>query len=712
MPESLLSAALEYAQKGFAVFPIHSVRDGACSCGKSECGRNTAKHPRTPQGFKDATRDPERIRAWWTEWPDANIGIATGAPSGVIVVDVDEGLKPDGTKKNGEEVLRALEASHGKLPAAPVVRTGSGGRHLYFSHPGGTVPGKNAAFPCIDIKSDGGYVLAPPSVNASGAYAWTDVVPMPAMPAWVLSATSAPKKSTAADLDGAYEPKPLTPAIEKAAREKLKSFGPAVSGEAGNDKTYRACALIARGFQLAPEDALPLLLEWNKTCQPPWSDDELGELLGHALRYGKGGVGTDRFMAEMMFKQASTPALPPEPTAPAGTWEGELQRAKLDLATRLPSANASVSVRRSFASSAAGLRTKKWPATPWLVRGLLTEKSLTVIAGEPKTTKTWSALELALAVASGTKAFGEFPATTTGPVALFMAEDSERSLWNRLRSLNQGRPAEVLDSVHYECRSALALEDDDGLAGIIASCRLMPKPPVLLVLDPLRDLHGADENDSGAMAAIMARLRALRDILGCAVCFVHHSAKSSRDVGARRAGQRMRGSSVVHGAVDGGIYLYDLDTDAHHRWENSIEVEVKAAEGAGKFRVALEVDDDSSGQAIKAKWSYSKEKVERIDLDADEKMMGLVASYLKAKALKNPAEMFQADVLAKKMGKRRIDIDLALKDILALPASHPLAGRIRQMPRPGRGGGYIWQYVLSSEDLEDEARAKLALKKA
>src|SRR5581483_4360325 len=106
----------------------------------------------------------------------------------------------------------------------------------------------------------------------------------------------------------------------------------------------------------------------------------------------------------------------------------------------------------------------------------------------------------------------------------------------------------------------------EALAWLIASCRSLSEPPALLVLDPLRDLHSAKEDKSDVMAPVMSRLRLVRDLLGCAVVFVHHASKAGEVTSARRPGQRMRGSGVVHASVDGGLYLSNLDTDGTSRF--------------------------------------------------------------------------------------------------------------------------------------------------
>jgi hypothetical protein len=153
---TLQESALSYARQGWPVFPIWPIRDGRCACGK-DCGRDAGKHPigrLAPKGFQDATTDEATITHWWTDMPDANIGIATGAVSGLVVLDVDG--------EGGEASLAALEREHGPLPETPTVLTGKG-RHLYFSHPGVAVPSRVHVAPGLDVRGDGGYVVAPPS---------------------------------------------------------------------------------------------------------------------------------------------------------------------------------------------------------------------------------------------------------------------------------------------------------------------------------------------------------------------------------------------------------------------------------------------------------------------------------------------------------------------------------------------------------------------
>ena len=179
---NLLTAALEYAERGWLVIPLHSPTTRGCSCGKADCP-SPAKHPRTAHGLKDASRDPAVIRQWWTRWPDANIGIRTGPESNLLVLDVDG--------KQGEESLIELERRDVPLPDSYTVRTGGGGQHIYFLWPEGAEVGNSQSkiAPGLDVRGQGGYVVAPPSLHASGQrYEINESAILPApCPEWLIS---------------------------------------------------------------------------------------------------------------------------------------------------------------------------------------------------------------------------------------------------------------------------------------------------------------------------------------------------------------------------------------------------------------------------------------------------------------------------------------------------------------------------------------------
>jgi len=165
--DALLESALYYASLGWPVLPLHTPRNAACSCGKG-C-RSVGKHPRyhdrlIPNGLRNASADRWLIHQWWGLWSDANIGICTGSPSGLVVIDVDP-------RHDGDKTIMNLQREYGALPDLFRVRTGSGW-HIYLKHPGGFIKSRPIA-PGIDVKADGGYVVAPPSKHATGNfYEW------------------------------------------------------------------------------------------------------------------------------------------------------------------------------------------------------------------------------------------------------------------------------------------------------------------------------------------------------------------------------------------------------------------------------------------------------------------------------------------------------------------------------------------------------------
>ena len=158
--------AFLYAERGFRVFPVfEAVPPRGCSCRRTEC-HDKGKHPRTKHGFNDGTTDDVIIWRWWEKWPSASVGIATGLESGIVVLDIDPA-------RGGWESIEMLEEAIGEIPKNVLVFTGGGGVHLYLQHPGGSIPSSNNLLPGLDIRGDGGFVVAPPSIHESGQkYEW------------------------------------------------------------------------------------------------------------------------------------------------------------------------------------------------------------------------------------------------------------------------------------------------------------------------------------------------------------------------------------------------------------------------------------------------------------------------------------------------------------------------------------------------------------
>lgn len=207
-----------------------------------------------------ATTEENMLLGWWETSPAANIGIATGRRSGIVVVDVD-------ADHDGFETLAELAINYGALPDTPMTKTGSGGRHIFFKHPGIEI--RNSAGKLgrgIDIRGDGGYVVAPPSIHPNGnRYEWIvkpSQVPFADMPDWMIELLQERNIIT--------EPAPGT--------------GHIITGERNNALTKLAGSMRRKD---ASEDAIFAALQiYNREkCQPPLSDGEVLQIARSVTRY-------------------------------------------------------------------------------------------------------------------------------------------------------------------------------------------------------------------------------------------------------------------------------------------------------------------------------------------------------------------------------------------------------------------------------------------
>ncbi|TXH50789.1 MAG: bifunctional DNA primase/polymerase, partial [Desulfurellales bacterium] len=169
--EEVHAAAKDYVQRGWFVFPLHTIlEDGECSCGKAGCG-DAGKHPRVARGLKEASRDLAKIDEWFgKDAPPANIGLVTGEISGITVIDVDIG---DG--KFGAESWAEAIKDHGE-PQTLMAQTGSGGLHVVFQYNSALKTASNVLGKGVDCRNDGGYIVAAPSRHRSGGvYSWINL---------------------------------------------------------------------------------------------------------------------------------------------------------------------------------------------------------------------------------------------------------------------------------------------------------------------------------------------------------------------------------------------------------------------------------------------------------------------------------------------------------------------------------------------------------
>jgi predicted transcriptional regulator len=233
----------------------------------------------------------------------------------------------------------------------------------------------------------------------------------------------------------------------------------------------------------------------------------------------------------------------------------------------------------------------------WLVDRLWLDQGVGIIGGEPKCCKSFLAIDLAVAVASGTAALGEFKVNTSGLVLYFAAEDALHIVRSRLDGICAASQID-LKSLKLQLITSHSLrldlpEDVGRLERTIAAHR-----PKLLILDPFVRLHRIDENNSGEVAPILAGLRRLQRAYGVAIMLVHHAKKGANSA---RAGQALRGSSEFHAWGDCNLYLRrdgkeHLNLSIEHRAEASFAgLPLKLESKAPSLALRLDRDRGAEG---------------------------------------------------------------------------------------------------------------------
>lgn len=248
---SMYHAAIDYIKRGLAVFPLEE----------------KGKRPKTRNGFKDATTDAAQVKAWWQQWPNANIGIATGKRSGgifVIDLDIDEDKGID-----GYHTLEDWQRENGKFPETWTAITGRGGYHLYF-HSNSEVKNRAGIIDGVDVRGDGGYVVAPPSIHSNGnRYEWE----------------YDPEECDLADANNNVKFFLETGINSPGERFSMPDI---VNAGERNEMIFRfACMMQAKG---ASDESVfaATMAENNSKCNPPMEEKEVRIIVNSVLKYQKG----------------------------------------------------------------------------------------------------------------------------------------------------------------------------------------------------------------------------------------------------------------------------------------------------------------------------------------------------------------------------------------------------------------------------------------
>jgi hypothetical protein len=491
---SPLDQALGYANRGWPVFPVHSAVDGGCTCAKGAHCTSPAKHPRTANGHKEATTDEAAIREWWGQWPEANIGIATGEASGIVVLDVDHG---------GEDTLYELCGEYGQLPDTVTVLTGSGGRHLYFRHPGGYVGNSQGRLgPGLDVRGDGGYVVAPPSMHVSGrTYEWEasshpDEVPLADMPGWLTNARHREGPSERLSL-----------------RDTLKGVP-----EGGRDDAIFRLAAWARGADLPKETAAALAVLAARNCTPPFPEDQALQKVEWAYsHYQPNRFDSTRIEEERGERKECAVGVASNHSFNHGLYRDE---------SNLP-----------FGPLGPSLETDD-DKEEWLWEDFLAPDSITLLSACPKVGKTTLVFAALHCLTKGEPCLGR---ETRASGVLLLTEERKRSLREKYRVW-------PLDSSRVH---VLYLHDAQGVPWdaivrrAVDYCR--EHHLEVLVVDTFAEWAGFRRDEENQTGPMLEALRPLKNAAGegLSVLLVSHQRKAHGEHGAA-----VRGNNALTGGVD------------------------------------------------------------------------------------------------------------------------------------------------------------------
>ena len=468
-----LTAALDLAARGLQVFPLHSPGGGKpCDCRNPQCGAlddtgkiigSPSKHPWNEHGLSDATSNIEQVTRWWKVFPHANIGVATGPESGIVVLDVDP-------RHGGDVELHAMIDSNEKFPPLPCYETGSGGVHFWFQHPGFKVRSRGmSGMKGIDVKGDGGYVIVPPSVHyTGGGYVWDmnwglDTT-RPPVPPWLLEMMQrgdTGHSGTARELPGEGE-------TVSRRNETLMSF---------------AGTLRRRGLK---ESAIfKSLMVMNESWANPLDAGEVGRITSSAMRY-------EPVADSPLIVDTGKHGVKPTPFTPSPFTVPELMAEIL-------------------------------PDVRWAVPGMIPE-GLAVLAGKPKLGKSWMAFNIGIAIAQGGIVMGQVP-VEEGEVLILALEDNKRRLKSRLAKMlgDEVAPERLYMETRWPRENEGGLAVLDAWLGLHPACRLV----VIDTLAKFRPIGGqGKEMGYSDDYAAMTGLQTLAGVHGVAIVLVTHYRKA------------------------------------------------------------------------------------------------------------------------------------------------------------------------------------------
>lgn len=509
----MLEHAVTYLHAGLPVFPVcsplmigHQHRDPdtlkLVTCSGKELGKTPLVRWR---GYQNELPSEDDVRIWWKRWPDANIGMATGILSGILVLDAD-----------GTEARKAC-LQNGGLDETPMVWTGKiGGAHFHLAYPGGDVRNFARKMPGTDMRGQGGYVLMPPSLHASGnTYRWNESTrhfPYAAVPDWLTTLIESDDPSDGESAFGDdFDISEVLTGIPEGKRD---------------DTLYRyACRL--RHDDVPQAEAEELLRLAARACIPAFDE---------AVAVGK----VRRAYKE--FEPAKSPSV---------TFDEEIR--PLNAKTTLPTPEAPPP--DVFTRPISELLAMPEEEPDWMVDQLFTVGSNGWVAAEPKVGKSWVVLELAYALSTASPFLGQFAVKQPRVVLYVQEEDSLQRVLRRLKRIIKGdatRRDPPDEYFRWSVRAGFRLDNLAWLEKL--RLEIETYKAEVVILDVFNRLHGSDENKQAEMTMILNNLTRLTQDYGCSFIIVHHNRKPQQGNEAR-GNQMMRGSGVLAGWGECSLFL-------------------------------------------------------------------------------------------------------------------------------------------------------------
>lgn len=422
------------------------------------------------------------VRAWWTKYPDANVGIVTGAVSNLVVIDIDP-------EKGGDAFAWRKE-----YPTELSSVTGRGGAHFFYSYPAGATVVHNSANRLaqgVDVRGDGGYVAAPPSIHENGKpYVWMDRGEPSDVPLELFMRSSENGNSNGAE-----------PRVDS--EHWLQRILQGVKHGERNDASARLAGYLL-GKKIPRDVIVQQMLAWNALNDPPLSKSRIEQTVDSVAQ-----TAADNAARRPTFELEQS-----ESDEPVGAYDTIRLDAYL----------------------------AKYGSVPltWIVKDWLPEQTVGMVVAPPGSYKTWLLQDLAISVATGMPFLGRFAVEKRGPVLFMQQEDWHGQIAHRFSLIASRRAGMSLPRmkgdemfvhfppdipIHLHEQRRFKFDDEEVVNAWIEKIRAIR--PSLVILDPLYSA-GSVEDFMAGTAAAMFLFKSIRDSLGTAFLIAHHTRKTAR----------------------------------------------------------------------------------------------------------------------------------------------------------------------------------------